>query len=84
MEAAPAIDAKDDNRIAAVLAVKDAYPGSRQRTVSLFERQRHRKGNLQHLIAARMPRTGKNLIAKGLIEIGHTNHARALQALFLQ
>ena len=31
-----------------------------------------------------MTRTGKDLIAKGLIEIGHTNHARALQALFLQ
>ena len=31
-----------------------------------------------------MTRAGKDLIAKGLIEIGHTNHARALQALFLQ
>lgn len=66
LEATATVDAKDDNRIATVFTVEDACPGSRQGAVGLLERQRHRKGNLQHLIAARMPRTGKNLISNSL------------------
>ena len=33
---------------------------------------------LQHLIATRMTRTGKDLIAKGLIEISHTDYQKQL------
>ena len=84
LEATTAVDAKYDDCISTVLAVEDVHSGSRQRAVGLLHRQRHRKGNLQHLIAAWMACTGKNLLAKGLVEVGHTHHAGALQPLLLQ
>ena len=83
LQAAATIDTENDDGVTAVLAVEDIGACRRQGAVGLLERQRHGKGK-QHLIATWMPRTGKDLIAKRLVEVGHTHHARTLQPLFFQ
>ena len=84
LQRASSIDTKENDGVASTLGVQACHTRSRKRPIGLAHAQSHSEGDLQHLVARRMTLSSKNLVAKGLVKVGHTHHTHAFEVLFLQ